>query len=44
MVGTDNSTDRVIWFSNHSRSVMNPVAQLLDNGYLVLRDEALAHS
>ncbi|KAK1359441.1 Receptor-like serine/threonine-protein kinase [Heracleum sosnowskyi] len=40
MVGTKDSTNNVIWSSNYSRSVRNPVAQLLDNGNLVLRDES----
>ncbi|KAK1368918.1 Receptor-like serine/threonine-protein kinase [Heracleum sosnowskyi] len=39
VVSTDKSTDGVIWSSNYSRSVNNPVAQLLDTGNLVFRDE-----
>ncbi|WOH05049.1 hypothetical protein DCAR_0624461 [Daucus carota subsp. sativus] len=37
MVGT-NESNSVIWSSDYSRSVKNPVAQLLDNGNLVFRD------
>ncbi|XP_048492792.1 G-type lectin S-receptor-like serine/threonine-protein kinase At4g27290 [Beta vulgaris subsp. vulgaris] len=33
-----NSTGGVVWSSNTSRSVSNPVAQLLDSGNLVVRD------
>ncbi|XP_074379038.1 G-type lectin S-receptor-like serine/threonine-protein kinase At4g27290 isoform X1 [Apium graveolens] len=36
MVGTNNS---MIWSSNYSTTVKNPVAQLLDTGNLVFRDE-----
>ncbi|KAK1393613.1 hypothetical protein POM88_012669 [Heracleum sosnowskyi] len=31
--------DSIIWSSNYSRTVKNPVAQLLDTGNLVFRDE-----
>ncbi|GLT83433.1 hypothetical protein SLE2022_017230 [Rubroshorea leprosula] len=34
-----NSTKGVIWSSNTSRSAENPVAQLLDSGNLVVKDE-----
>ncbi|XP_028057012.1 G-type lectin S-receptor-like serine/threonine-protein kinase At4g27290 [Camellia sinensis] len=33
-----NSTGNVIWSSNSSTTVQNPVAQLFDNGNLVVRD------
>ncbi|GAY69190.1 hypothetical protein CUMW_270080 [Citrus unshiu] len=33
-----NQTDGIIWSSNLSREVKNPVAQLLDTGNLVLRE------
>ncbi|XP_059441324.1 G-type lectin S-receptor-like serine/threonine-protein kinase At4g27290 isoform X1 [Corylus avellana] len=33
-----NSTSGVVWSSNTSRTVENPVAQLLDTGNLVLKD------
>ncbi|KAK1359440.1 Receptor-like serine/threonine-protein kinase [Heracleum sosnowskyi] len=39
MVSTNESANNVIWSSNYLRSVRNPVAQLLDNGNLVFRDE-----
>ncbi|KAI3457530.1 hypothetical protein Pfo_014193 [Paulownia fortunei] len=35
-----NDTNGTIWSSNTSRSVQNPVAQLLDSGNLVVRDAA----
>ncbi|XP_074380825.1 G-type lectin S-receptor-like serine/threonine-protein kinase At4g27290 isoform X4 [Apium graveolens] len=38
VVSTNQSTDS-IWTSNSSGSVKNPVAQLLDSGNLVFRDE-----
>ncbi|XP_024953131.1 G-type lectin S-receptor-like serine/threonine-protein kinase At4g27290 isoform X2 [Citrus sinensis] len=34
-----NQTDGIIWSSNLSREVKNPVAQLLDTGNLVLREK-----
>lgn len=34
-----NGSDYVVWSSNSSTSVNNPVAQLLDSGNLVIRDE-----
>lgn len=34
-----NGTGGVIWQTNSSRSVQNPVAQILDSGNLVVRDE-----
>ncbi|KAM7492641.1 hypothetical protein LguiA_035562 [Lonicera macranthoides] len=33
-----NGTHNIIWSSNSSRSIKNPVAQLLDTGNLVIRD------
>ncbi|KAK1391454.1 Receptor-like serine/threonine-protein kinase [Heracleum sosnowskyi] len=39
VVSTNQSTNIQIWSSNYSRSVKNPVAQLLDTGNLVFRDE-----
>jgi hypothetical protein len=33
-----NSTNDVVWSSNTSRTTENPVAQLLDNGNLVVKD------
>ncbi|XP_011097955.1 G-type lectin S-receptor-like serine/threonine-protein kinase At4g27290 [Sesamum indicum] len=33
-----NDTDGVVWSSNTSRAVQNPVAQLLDDGNIVVRD------
>ncbi|KAK9268464.1 hypothetical protein L1049_000215 [Liquidambar formosana] len=33
-----NGTESIIWSSNSSRSVQNPVAKLLDSGNFVLRD------
>lgn len=35
-----NGLDHTIWSSNSSRSVKNPVAQLLDSGNLVIREES----
>ncbi|KAL8122138.1 hypothetical protein AgCh_018764 [Apium graveolens] len=35
----DNATSTIIWSSNYSRFVENPVAQLLDSGNLVFRDQ-----
>lgn len=34
-----NGADSVIWSSNSSRAVWNPMAQLLDTGNLVIRYE-----
>ncbi|XP_056699100.1 G-type lectin S-receptor-like serine/threonine-protein kinase At4g27290 isoform X2 [Spinacia oleracea] len=34
-----NSTGSVMWSTNSSRSVQSPIAQLLDSGNLVVRDE-----
>ncbi|KAK1391460.1 Non-specific serine/threonine protein kinase [Heracleum sosnowskyi] len=39
VVSTNQSSNTRIWSSNSSRSVKNPVAQLLDTGNLVFRDE-----
>ncbi|KAL8093539.1 G-type lectin S-receptor-like serine/threonine-protein kinase At4g27290 [Apium graveolens] len=39
VVSTNQSTTVSIWTSNFSGSVKNPVAQLLDTGNLVFRDE-----
>ncbi|KAL8128248.1 G-type lectin S-receptor-like serine/threonine-protein kinase At4g27290 [Apium graveolens] len=39
VVSTNQSTNIPIWSSNSLRSVKNPVAQLLDSGNLVFRDE-----
>ncbi|XP_074380827.1 G-type lectin S-receptor-like serine/threonine-protein kinase At4g27290 isoform X6 [Apium graveolens] len=39
VVSTNQSTNIPFWSSNSSRSVKNPVAQLLDSGNLVFRDE-----
>ncbi|KAK1391464.1 G-type lectin S-receptor-like serine/threonine-protein kinase [Heracleum sosnowskyi] len=39
VVSTNQSTNIQIWSSNYSRSVKNPVAQLLDTGNLVFWDE-----
>ncbi|OIT35551.1 g-type lectin s-receptor-like serinethreonine-protein kinase sd1-1 [Nicotiana attenuata] len=33
-----NGTDNVIWSTNTSRSVQNPIAQLLDSGNLVVKE------
>lgn len=35
----DNASSTIIWSSNYSRFVNNPVAQLLDSGNFVFRDE-----
>lgn len=35
-----NATDSIIWSSNSSGSVSNPVAQLLDTGNFVIRDKS----
>ncbi|KAL8127220.1 G-type lectin S-receptor-like serine/threonine-protein kinase At4g27290 isoform X2 [Apium graveolens] len=34
-----NASDQVVWSSNSSTSVNNPIVQLLDSGNLVIRDE-----
>ncbi|XP_021749907.1 G-type lectin S-receptor-like serine/threonine-protein kinase At4g27290 [Chenopodium quinoa] len=34
-----NNTGSVIWSTNSSRSVLNPIAQLLDSGNFVVRDQ-----
>ncbi|OVA04103.1 Protein kinase domain [Macleaya cordata] len=39
-----NGTEDVVWSSNSSRRVVNPVAQLLETGNLVLRDESSSNS
>lgn len=39
MLSSEESTDSILWLSHYSRSVKNPVAQLLDTGNLVFRDE-----
>ncbi|KAK1391468.1 G-type lectin S-receptor-like serine/threonine-protein kinase [Heracleum sosnowskyi] len=39
VVSTNQNSNTRIWLSNSSRSVKNPVAQLLDTGNLVFRDE-----
>ncbi|KAK6154297.1 hypothetical protein DH2020_008545 [Rehmannia glutinosa] len=38
LVLLNNTNGSTIWSSNASRSVQNPVAQLLDNGNIVVRD------
>ncbi|KAL9444245.1 hypothetical protein AB3S75_017430 [Citrus x aurantiifolia] len=39
-----NQANGTIWSSNVSREVKNPVAQLLDNGNLVIRDNSSSNS
>ncbi|WOH04251.1 hypothetical protein DCAR_0623660 [Daucus carota subsp. sativus] len=36
---TNNTNGTTIWSTNSSRSVLNPIAQLLDNGNLVIREK-----
>ncbi|WMV39795.1 hypothetical protein MTR67_033180 [Solanum verrucosum] len=38
-----NGNQDVIWSSNSSKRLMNPVAQLLDTGNLVLKDDSLVN-
>nr|XP_016473595.1 PREDICTED: G-type lectin S-receptor-like serine/threonine-protein kinase At4g27290 [Nicotiana tabacum] len=33
-----NGTDKVVWSTNTSRSVQNPIAQLLDSGNLIVKE------
>ncbi|PSR95651.1 G-type lectin S-receptor-like serine/threonine-protein kinase [Actinidia chinensis var. chinensis] len=39
ILGLFNSSGTLIWSSNSSTSVLNPIAQLLDSGNLVVRDQ-----
>lgn len=39
-----NASDQIIWSSNSSRLVKNPVAQLLDTGNFVIREESGTNS